>query len=453
MAVVADAADSEVIYLDAEFDGIDQLGGGVVEVEALALGAECESELIEVGVCGSVEDDVIARVHRGGRDGCRTEDELAGIAGIVGEIPVREGGRVKVGDLLLRLDETVTRSNLAIVINDLTAQRARLARLQAFRDGLQEPRFPADLVEAARESKTVLAVLQGEAKLSRFQQRTREEQKQQFMERIKQLREGIKGLKEQQKSLTGQLEIAQKELDDLMPLYKRGNVQRPRVTSLEREILRNRGLLGDTLARIAQSQARIAETELQIVQSDHDFITDVITQLRETETKINELKERKITAEDQLERLDIRSPITGRVHELTVHTIGGVVTPSETLMSIVPDDDRLIVEVRVSPADIDQLLPGQETRVRFTAFNRRTTDELKGTVQRIGADLTHDTQANISYYTVAISIAENELATLGNLKLVPGMPAEVFIKTGERTVASYLIKPLRDQMERAFRER
>lgn len=373
--------------------------------------------------------------------------------GIVGEIHVREGDRVEAGDLLLRLDETVTRSNLAIVMNDLTAQRARLARLQAFRDGLQEPTFPSDLVEAARASKTILTMIEGEAKLGRFQRRTREEQKQQLLERIKQLRQEIKGLEEQQKSLVGQLEIARKELDDLTPLYRAGNLQRTRMTNLEREVLRNQGLLGDTLAKIAQSQAKIAETELQIVQGDHDFITDVIKQLRETETRINELQQRKIAAEDQLERLDIRSPISGQVHQLSVHTIGGVITPSETLMLIVPSSDRLIVEVRVSPSDIDQLSVGQETRVRFSAFNRRTTDELIGSVLRIAADLTRDPQMNISYYTVGISVAEKELANLGDLKLVPGMPAEVFIKTGERTLASYLIKPLRDQMERAFRER
>ncbi len=250
--------------------------------------------------------------------------------GIVGEIKVEEGQRVEQGDMLLRLDETVTRSNLAIVVNDLTAQRARLSRLQAFRDGLKEPVFAEDLVKEAFSNETIRSVLEGEAKLGRFQLRTREEQRAQLAEQIKQLRQEIKGLEEQQKALVGQLDIARRELSDLMPLYKSGNVQRMRVTGLEREVLRSQGMLGDNRAKIAQSQAKIAETELQIVQNEHDFITDVIKQLRETETKITELQERKITAEDQLQRLEIRSPIAGRVHQLSVHTIGGVITPSET---------------------------------------------------------------------------------------------------------------------------
>ena len=373
--------------------------------------------------------------------------------GIVGEIHVQEGVRVEAGNLLVRLDDTVTRSNLAIVMNEFIAQRARLARLKAFRDNLKEPVFPPDLQDLAKIDPAIGDVLEGEAKLCRFRWRTQDEQRQQLQERVKQLRQEIRGLEEQQKSLVGQHEIARNELDDLMPLYRNGGVQRIRVTTLEREVLRHQGLLGDTLAKIAQSQAKIAETELQIVQIDHDFITDVIKELRETETKITELQERKITAEDQLKRLEIRAPISGHVHQLTVHTIGGVITPSETLMLVVPSADRLIVEVRISPADIDQLSVGQETRVRFSAFNQRTTDELRGSVFRVAADLTHEPQTNLSYYTAGVSVTEAELANLKDLRLVPGMPAEVFIKTGERTLAGYLLKPLHDQMERAFRER
>jgi membrane fusion protein, type I secretion system len=159
----------------------------------------------------------------------------------------------------------------------------------------------------------------------------------------------VHGLEEQQKSVTGQLRIADQELEDLKPLQERGTVRRPRISGLEREVLRNQGFLGDTLAKIVQSQAKIAETELQIVQSDNDFISDVIKDLRETGTKITELQERRITAEDQLRRLEIRAPISGIVHQLNVHTIGGVISPSETLMLIVPYTDRLIVEVRISP--------------------------------------------------------------------------------------------------------
>ena len=373
--------------------------------------------------------------------------------GIVGDIRVAEGAKVTAGDLLLRLDETTTRANLGILMNDLTAQRARLARLRASRDGVKDPVFPADLLETAEANPTIRDVLAGEARLCRFALTARDEQKLGLGERIKQLRQEIRGLEEQAKSLAAQHKIAQIELDDLIPLARSGAVPRPRVTALEREVQRHQGMLGETLAKVAQSQAKIAETELQIVQGDHDFMTEVMKEMRETETKVTDLSERKLAVDDQLRRLDIRAPITGTVHQLAVHTIGGVVSPSEILMMIVPSADRLIVEVRISPADIDQVTVGQETRVRFSAFNRRTTDEVKGAVTRVAADLTNEPQRNLSYYTAGVSVPQEELDRMNGLKLLPGMPAEVFIKTGERTLASYLIKPLADQMEKAFRER
>lgn len=375
------------------------------------------------------------------------------VGGIVGEIRVQEGSRVQAGELLIRLDEIVTRANLAIVLNDLTAQRARLARLQALRDGAPVPAFPADLVEKASTDFVIRNVLDGEARLCRFALNTREEQKQQLRERVEQLRQEIRGIEEQSASSSAQLRIAQKELSDLAPLVQSGNVQRPRITTIEREVQRHKGLLGEMQAKIAQSRAKITETELQIVQAEHDFMTDVIKEMREAETKVTELSERRVAVEDQLRRLDIRAPIAGTVHQLAVHTIGGVISPSETLMLVVPSADRLIVEVRISPADIDQVTVGQETRVRFSAFNRRTTDELNGSVIRVAADLTHEPQTNQAYYTAGVSVLDDEMARLNGLKLMAGMPAEVFIKTGERTLASYLVKPLADQMERAFRER
>jgi HlyD family secretion protein len=321
------------------------------------------------------------------------------------------------------------------------------------RDGNPDPVFPDDLQKAAGTSPAIFDVLDGEARLCRFILSTRKEQRQQLVERVEQLRQEIRGLEEQVKSNQGQASVAQKEYDDLAPLLSTGAVQRIRVTTLEREVLRYQGVLGETEARIAQSRAKISETELQTTQADHDFMADITKEMRETETKISELSERKAAVEDQLQRLDLRAPISGIVHQLGVHTIGGVVSPSETLMQIVPSADRLIVEAHISPADIDQLSVGQETRVRFTAFNRRTTDEVRGAVDRVAADLIRDPQTNQSYYTVAVSVPESELASLGALKLLPGMPAEVFIKTGERTLASYLLKPLADQMQRAFRER
>ena len=369
--------------------------------------------------------------------------------GVIGEIRVEEGASVSAGDLLIRLDETVTRANLDIIRNSLRAERARLARLQALRDGKQEPDFPSDLAgdEGSR------GVLDGEARLARHLLTSQDEQKRGLMERIEQARQEALGLEEERKSYAGQFEIVRSDLTLLKPLLERGNVQRPRISALERELLRHQGALGDTLAKIAQTQARIAETRLQIARNDHEFVADIIKELRETETRVGELQEKKIAAEDQLRRIDIRAPITGTVHHLAVHTVGGVIMPSDVLMLIVPSVDRLVVEIRVKPSDIDQLSVGQEARVRFSAFDRRQTDELQGSLFRIAADLTLATDRETTYYTAAIRLTAGELARLNGRKLVPGMPAEVFITTGARTIASYLTKPLLDQMQRAFRER
>jgi HlyD family secretion protein len=227
--------------------------------------------------------------------------------GVVAEIAVAEGARVAAGDLLMRLDETATRANLDIVRNNLTTERARLARLQALRDGVKEPAFPPDLAGDVSLS----GVLEGEARLTRLLLNSQEGQKRGLRERIEQSRHEMKGLEEQQQSFTGQRDIVRKDLEDLQPLYERGNIQRPRISALQRELMRHQGAIGDAVAKIAQAQAKIAEIELQIVQIDHDFLAEIVKQLREAETRISELRERKITAEDQLKRVEIRSPLPG----------------------------------------------------------------------------------------------------------------------------------------------
>jgi HlyD family secretion protein len=206
------------------------------------------------------------------------------------------------------------------------------------------------------------------------------------------------------------------------------------------------------VASQAEIQGKITETRLQIIQIDQDMRSDVAKDLREIESQTGELVERKVAAEDQLKRVDIRAPQTGVVHQLTVHTIGGVITPGEPIMLIVPVSDVLRVEARVAPQDIDQIQIGQTTTLRLSAFNQRVTPQLEGTVAEISPDLTQDPKSGISYYTARIEIPPVQLAKLGDLKAVPGMPAEAFIQTSSRTILSYMIKPLSDQIERAFRE-
>jgi HlyD family secretion protein len=369
--------------------------------------------------------------------------------GIVSEIAVDEGASVSAGDLLVRLDDTVTRANLDIIHNTLRAERARLARLQAQRDGLNDPVFPPDLAEdpGSRD------IREGETRLARVLLTSLADRKRSFLQRIEQLSQEIKGLEEQQRSSAGQLAIVRKDIDDLEPLYKSGNLQRARISGLQRELLRNQGALGDAVARIAQSQARIIEAELQIIQNDHDFIAGVVQELRVTETKIAELQERKIAAEDQLRRLKIRTPLSGAVHQLAVHTLDGVISPGEVLMHIVPNTDWLVAEIRVRPSDVDQLSMGQEARIRFLAPDRGTTDELHGVLFRIAANVTQDTENGLAYYTAGVRLPKDAFERLNSRKPIPGMPVEAFLRTEARTLASYLVKPLSDQMERALRER
>ena len=373
--------------------------------------------------------------------------------GVIGAVNVREGQRVTEGDIVVRLDETATRSALGIVLNELTATRARVARLTAERLGATRITFPPDIITRALAVPEAKSVIEGEMQLFASRITMRNGQKAQLTERIGQLRQEIKGLADQQKSLEIQLQVARDELNGLRGLKAKGLTTIPRITALDREIARNDGALGDTVARMSSSRGKIAETELQILQLDKDQASEVAKDLREAETKIGELQERRIAAEDQLRRIDIRAPITGVVLQLAVHTVGGVINQTEPLMLIVPESDRLIVEVRIQPQDIDQVHIGQPARVRFTAFNQRTTPELMGTLFRVAGDITKEQQTGQSYFTGGIAIDESELRKLYGLTLVPGMPADAFVKTGERTMASYLVKPLSDQMHRSMRER
>jgi HlyD family secretion protein len=216
--------------------------------------------------------------------------------------------------------------------------------------------------------------------------------------------------------------------------------------------VRLEGERGSLIASQAQAKGKITETELQIIQVDQDLRSDVARELGDVRGKIAELTERKVAAEDQLKRIDIRAPQDGTVHQLAVHTVGGVVPAGDALMLIVPRADALDVEARVAPQDIDQLHVGQRAVLRFSAFDQRTTPEIDGTLSLISADVTHDERTGASFYTVRITVSKEELGRLGKLKLVPGMPVEAFLQTNPRTVLSYLTKPLRDQVTKAFRE-
>lgn len=200
-------------------------------------------------------------------------------------------------------------------------------------------------------------------------------------------------------------------------------------------------------------RGKISEIELQIIQIDQELSSEVAKELREVDGKIGEFVERKVTAEDQLKRVELRAPQSGIVHQLGIHTIGGIVSAADPVMLIVPESDLLSVEAKISPQDIDQLYLGQATSLRFSAFNQRTTPEIQGTISRISADVSPDQRTGQNFYTARVAIAADQLARLGNVKVLPGMPAEIFARTYDRNVLSYFTKPLTDQIVRAFRER
>ena len=371
---------------------------------------------------------------------------------VVGEIAVTGGLNVAAGDILIRLDETMTRANLQIVSKTLDEMTTRRARLRAERDGASEMSWPSAF-RNRRQDESIIELMADEQRLFELRSSTRLGQKRQLRERIAQLREEANGIVAQQAAKSQELVLVNNELEGVRELWSKQLIQMNRLTALEREAARLDGERAQLIAAAAQGRGKISEIELQITQIDRELASEVGRELREIDGKAGEYAERKVAAEDQLRRIDIRAPISGTVHELNVHTVGGVISAGEQLMLIVPASERLTVEARVSPQDIDQVRVGQTAALRFSAFSQRTTPEINGVVSRVSADVTTEQRTGIAYYTARIAIGPDELARLGDVRLVPGMPVEAFIKTADRTVGSYLTKPLFDQVARAFRER
>ena len=375
---------------------------------------------------------------------------LAG--GIVGEIRVRDGDTVNAGDLVLRLDETITRANLQVITKQLDELAVRQARLRAERDGTETVQIPRALIGRQGEPE-VEEMLAGERTLFESRRMGRAGQKAQLRERIAQLNEEIAGLTAQQQAKATELELVKTELAGQQQLWAKNLIAITKYTAMQREAARLAGERAHLIAAAAQAKGKIAETELQVIQLDQDLRTEVIKDMRDIQAKEAELYERRVAAEDQLKRIDIRAPQAGIVHQLAVHTVGGVVIAGEPIMLIVPGGDALVIEAKVAPQDIDQVKLSQPAFVRFPAFNQRTTPEFNGVVSRISADISREPQTNQAYYVARIALPDKEMERLGQLKLIPGMPAEVHIKTTDRTALSYLVKPFADQFARAFKER
>ncbi len=371
--------------------------------------------------------------------------------GVVGEIRVRDGSRVKAGDVLLRLDATVTQANVSIILKNIQELGARRARLVAEQTGAAQIAFPEALVAAANDAEVAI-LLAGERHVFEARRAAREGQKAQLRERVGQLQEQIQGLLEQITAKDREIALIKEELVGVRELWSKNLVQVQRVMSLDRDAARLDGERGSLISASAQTKGRITETELQIIQIDQDLMSEISKELADIRGKAAEQVERRVAAEDQLKRVELIAPQDGVVHQLAAHTVGGVLSAGEAAMLIVPEMERLAVEAKLAPQDIDQLHLGQRAILRFSAFNQRTTPEIFGEVSLISADLTTDPRSGASYYTVRIALAPDEAARLGAVRLIPGMPVETFIQTAQRSVLSYLTKPLADQVSRAFRE-
>jgi membrane fusion protein, type I secretion system len=383
--------------------------------------------------------------------------------GIVAEIPVKEGSVVEEGRIVMRLDDTKTRAALGVILSQLDGLLAKEARLVAERDGSENITFPDELLMRQVE-KTVATALTDETKLFASRRGTRISQQARLRERIAQSNEEIRGLSAQKEAKEREIQFIDEELVGVKSLYGKNLVSISRLMTLQRDKTRLEGQHGDFVADIARARGKIAETELQIIQLDQDFLTELLKDLREAQAKIAELRERRTGAEDDLKRVVIRAPQSGIVHDLAVHTVGGVIDKGVTIMLIVPRADSLVVEAQVAPQDIDQIAVGATAAMRIRAGNQRMLPDVRGKVIHVSADLNQQqgsqlgqvqqgSQTAQAVYQVRISLPEEEVKRLGDLRLVPGMPVEAFIQTLARTPLEYLLKPLREQIGRTFRER
>ncbi len=369
--------------------------------------------------------------------------------GVVAEINVRNGDRVQEGQVLLRLDATQMRAELGIIQSQMIELTARVARLAAERDGVDTLTFPKGFVE---QSADAAAAAKGEVRLFEENKRTKESQKTQLLLRIGQSKDEIKGLTAQREGKLGEHKLIKQELGQLRDLFDKKLTPITRVYAMEREEQRLGGELGGLAAQIARVHGQISEVNVQILAVDETARASAQKDQRASEAKLVELAEREIAAKDKLSRIDLRAPRSGVVLDLAAHTVGGVVSAAEQIMLIVPDNEPLTIQARIAPSDRDKVNVGRPARFRLAAFNQQTTPEVFGKVVDVAADVTTDAKTGQSHYVVRLQMDEKAQKIVGDLKLVAGMPVEVFMSTGDRTVLSYLSKPFMDQMEKAFRE-
>ncbi|MCP8883730.1 HlyD family type I secretion periplasmic adaptor subunit [Devosia sp. XJ19-1] len=368
--------------------------------------------------------------------------------GVIRAINVKEGQFVTAGDVLLRLDDVQIRTEQSILGWQLAELLARQARLVAERDGAQQITFPDDFLMRFPEAGLIL---QGEQQLFDSTRRNRNSQREQLLLQVAQLEQEIGGLHSQADALADELALATEERGRLDSLSAQALIEQTRINAADRELARMLGSQGALTASIARSNARISEVRLQILAIDDLASTESQRELRSVSANVAEVSDRLAEVTERLGRTLIRAPVSGTVNELAVSTLGGVVSPAERLLTIVPEDADLRIEFKIAVNDIDQILLGQEARLRFSAFDQRTTPEIPALVSRISAAALTDQQSGSSYYIAEAEVI-GDIDQLGERGLIPGMPVEVFVTTQEQPAIAYFVKPFTDQVARAFRE-
>lgn len=371
--------------------------------------------------------------------------------GVVEAILVDEGDTVASGDLLIRLDPSALQSELIIVEGQLFEIMARRGRLEAERDGADVIIFPEALLAFGRPE--IESLLAGQERLFQARRESTTKTIEQLAQRRAQIVSQIGGITAQQTALTRQQELIVKELADQQSLLDRGLAQASRVSALQREEANLLGRVGELSASEAQAAEQITEIEIEVLTLDTTRREEAITRLRDLQFNELELSERQRTLTRQLDRLDIRAPLSGIVYGLQVFAERSVIRPADPVMFLVPQDRPLVIAAQVQLTDVDQIYVGQEATMRFSAFDQRRTPELFGTVTLISADAFQDDSAVAPFYRVELRLNEGELARLPeDMTLIPGMPVESFVRTADRSPMDYLIKPLADYFAKAFRE-
>lgn len=369
--------------------------------------------------------------------------------GIIREILVENGDRVEAGDVLLRLDATQSRAQLGMVNVQIAALEAMEARLLAERDGLDQIKFDTGIEEA---SQTQLAEMLSQREVFEARREARQGRIEVLQQRVNQLESQLEGMINMQESRQILVESYRQELDEVRGLLADGFSDTNRLRSVEREYNSLLGEVAELDSNITSTEIRISETREEIEQVQREFLSEVVTQLGETRSQLEDLRERRVALRDVVDRKDVLAPDAGIVNGMDIHTIGAVIAPGDPIGEIVPFGDELIIEARVSPTDIDRVAVNQEASVRFPALSAQTTPRLTGTVIALSADTFQDQQSGSTYYRARVRVNPDDLDQLSSTPLVPGMPADVLINSGARTLLQYLLKPLTAAVSRSFIE-